>query len=462
MNGITPSRTLFGRKLPERLPIVASKVLAIHDWLAMFERLERDRQDSFLSARLNSLLTHAKRYSPFWKERLRSLSPGKHELHETLETIPVLLRSDLQSHHDEIIADFPGKKNYRVTKASTSGSTGIPVRMEQLQEIKKPPQLASNLVEARWHNLDPMKSMGVIRKKFKDLESFAWGQPFNWYGPVGTGFSRCSKDEEDRDREYSELYEYCALKKPSYLYSGTSMLTGLARYAIENGCRDLRPEAVFSYASVVTEDMRETVREGLGAKVIDRYSAEETGMIARQCPKHNHLHVLSPITLMEIVDENDAPCSVGQPGRVLVTAMQSYGMPLIRYEIGDVAEWGETCDCGITLPVIKKLWGRTSQLITNPDGRTAFARIYARDFEDLRDIQEYRFVLHKNDVVVAQLKVKASSQELTSAVTERVQRALGYPYPVNVQYVEEIDWGSSWKKDNFSVSDAPAPEMTSG
>ena len=135
-------------------------------------------------------------------------------------------------------------------------------------------------------------------------------------------------------------------------------------------------------------------------------------------------------------------------------------MPLIRYEIGDIAEWGEPCDCGIMLPVIRKIWGRIRQMITNPDGRKTFARIYARDFVDLRGLQEYRFVLHKNDIVVAQLKVKASSQELSAAITERVQKALGYPYPVNIQYVEEIDWGSSWKKDSFGISDDLAPEMS--
>jgi hypothetical protein len=42
-------------------------------------------------------------------------------------------------------------------------------------------------------------------------------------------------------------------------------------------------------------------------------------------------------------------------------------------------------------------------------------------------------------------------------VTEKVQRALGYPYPVRVNFVEQIDWGGSWKKEAFAVSDAPAP-----
>jgi phenylacetate-CoA ligase len=136
--------------------------------------------------------------------------------------------------------------------------------------------------------------------------------------------------------------------------------------------------------------------------------------------------------------------------------MQSYAMPLIRYEIGDMAEWGPPCDCGITLPVLKRIWGRTSHHITTPDGRKAYPRIYARDFEDIAGLMEYRFVLHQNAIVVAQLRALEPSPAITATVSERIQKALSYPYPVRVRYVPTIDWGS-WKQDCFAVSDAPAP-----
>jgi phenylacetate-CoA ligase len=232
----------------------------------------------------------------------------------------------------------------------------------------------------------------------------------------------------------------------------------LARYAMQNKRNDLRPEVALTLGSLVTDEIRETVREGLGTRIVDRYSCEETGYIALQCPKHNHFHVLSPVTHVEIVDEDGLPCPVGKPGRVLLTSMQSYAMPLIRYEIGDMAEWGAPCDCGINLPVIRKLWGRTRHLITTPDGRKTYARIYARDFEDLPALLSYRFVLHQNEVVVAQLKAIEQSDELAAAVTERVQRALSYSYPVQIRYVDEIDWGNSWKQEYFGVSDTPPPE----
>jgi phenylacetate-CoA ligase len=124
-----------------------------------------------------------------------------------------------------------------------------------------------------------------------------------------------------------------------------------------------------------------------------------------------------------------------------------------------MAEWGEPCDCGIALPVIKKLWGRLRHMITHPDGRTTYAVLYTRDFEDLENLEEYRFVLHQNSVVVAQLKVKEPSENLARSVTETVQRALTYPYSVRIQYVDKIDWGLSWKKESFAVSDSPPPDV---
>ena len=50
-------------------------------------------------------------------------------------------------------------------------------------------------------------------------------------------------------------------------------------------------------------------------------------------------------------------------GRVVVTHLHNYAMPLIRYEIGDYAIAGGNCDCGINLPVLERVVGRTRNLV---------------------------------------------------------------------------------------------------
>lgn len=439
----------FQTVFPKHLPEMATRVLHIHQQLGRFARTAPRDQDRVLAGQLNHLLEHAKRYAPFWTERLARWSPKDQPLTDVLDQIRPLTRKELQSDFDRLSAKFPKREAMAIGQGSTSGSTGTPVRFERCTKLYMPQYFAVALMCAQWHKMDSMKPLGVIGSRCKDKEKAPLGVPFRWFGPVAVGFERCTKG-----REVADTYNYCGAKNPTYLQAGPTLLTSLARHAIDNGRNDLRPELALTLGSVVTDEIRQTVRKGLGAKIIDRYSCEETGYIAIQCPKHNHMHVISPVTLMEIVDENGKPCGPGQPGRVLITSMQSYAMPLIRYEIGDIAEWDEPCDCGIALPVIKRLWGRTRQLITTPDGKKTYARIYARDFETIAGLLEYRFVLHQNAVVVAQLRVSDRSPAIGDAVTERVQRALNYPYPVRIQYVEKIDWGS-WKQDYFAVSDAP-------
>ncbi len=403
-----------------------------------------------LSQQLAHLLKHAKTNSPFWRERL----PGKKRLApagEMLADIQPLNRHDLQTNFERLSAQFPERAELEIEIVSTSGSTGTPIRVERAAELYFPLYHGVTLLTAMWHGFDQTKPVGVLASAIKDADGAPLGAPFHWFGPVAAGFARSTKD-----REAAELYDYCAGKTPSYLQCGPFFAHALARYALESGRRDLAPKFVQTTGSVVSEDLRETVRLGLGAKIVDRYSCEETGYIAVQCPKHDHFHVMSPVNFVEIVDDKGAPCAVGVPGRVLLTSMHSYAMPLIRYEIGDMAEWGPPCDCGSGLPVITRVWGRTRHHITTPDGRKTHARIYARDFQSIPGLLAYRFVLHHNETVVAQLRVASPSAQIVSAVTQKVQAALSHPYPVQIRYVDRIDWGNNSKQEYFGVSDAPA------
>lgn len=445
----------FTTVFPRHLPSAATRTLDLYGQIRSFERITPARQDTVIASQITHLLRHAKARSPFWAERLADWRPGANRCDDLLRKVPVLTRGDIQEHFPRLAADFPERSALGIQTNTSSGSTGTPVKVEIAVGLSAPLYQAVTLLTAAWHDIKPTKSLGVLGTKCTDKDSTPLGIPFAWFGPVGTCF-----ELNTQARDTPEIYEYCARKKPHYLQTGPSTLLKLARYALAEGLTDWRVEKALTLGSAVTEDIREIVREGLGAEIVDRYSCEEAGYIALQCPKHHVHHVVSPVTHVEIVDAEGAPCGVGQRGRVLVTSLHSYSMPLIRYEIGDMAEWGEPCDCGIRLPVIGKLWGRTRQLFTTPDGRETYGRIYARDFADIPGLLEYRFVLHQNAVVDAQLKVAAGEPRIAGTVTERIQRSLGYPYPVRVRFVNEIEWGRSWKQESFAVSDSPPPPFS--
>jgi phenylacetate-CoA ligase len=87
-----------------------------------------------------------------------------------------------------------------------------------------------------------------------------------------------------------------------------------------------------------------------GATVFDHYGMTEVGPVSYQCPAQaGLLHVLENAHLPEVVDRHTgAPVPPGQPGELVLTTLDRWGSPLLRYRTGDVvrARPRRLCACG--------------------------------------------------------------------------------------------------------------------
>ena len=73
--------------------------------------------------------------------------------------------------------------------------------------------------------------------------------------------------------------------------------------------------------------------------------------------------------IVEVLDSDGYPAALGQEGRVVVTDLSSRPVPLIRYEIGDLASWQETpCGCGRTLPGLASIGGQKMKRLVLQNG----------------------------------------------------------------------------------------------
>jgi phenylacetate-coenzyme A ligase PaaK-like adenylate-forming protein len=141
--------------------------------------------------------------------------------------------------------------------------------------------------------------------------------------------------------------------------------------------RDLQLEIIFSISETVTTRAREVVAERLGARLVGIYSCEEVGTIATECPAARHYHEATENVYVEIVADDGRLAASGRPGRVLVTGLNNYATPFIRYDIGDtaMAAFGP-CSCGRSLPVISQVLGRTRNAFVFKDGKRVWLRIW--------------------------------------------------------------------------------------
>jgi phenylacetate-CoA ligase len=134
-------------------------------------------------------------------------------------------------------------------------------------------------------------------------------------------------------------------------------------------------DTVICYGEGLEDETRRAIRSAFGARVLNRYACEETGAIGLECPAGG-LHVQSEIVRVEILDDDGRPVPPGVEGRVALTAIYNYAMPLIRYVIGDRATLlEEPCSCGCALPCISPVIGRQRHIFRFADGSQVWPSI---------------------------------------------------------------------------------------
>jgi len=142
----------------------------------------------------------------------------------------------------------------------------------------------------------------------------------------------------------------------------------------------LQPRLVVCRGEVMKEEARQIIAQAFRCKVVDLYNCEEVGNITWECPKHQGVfHVNTDNCIVEIVDNEGKPLGVGQEGSIVVTNLFNHTMPLIRYELGDRAEFltigNDECECGAYGPTIGRVAGRDDDFLLAPNGRRISSRV---------------------------------------------------------------------------------------
>jgi len=86
--------------------------------------------------------------------------------------------------------------------------------------------------------------------------------------------------------------------------------------------------------------------------------------------------------IVEVIT-GDQPCASGEEGELVVTELNNYAMPLVRYRTGDFASLSDDpCPCGRTLPVIENLFGRAYDIVVNKQGKSFHGEVIMYIFEE--------------------------------------------------------------------------------
>lgn len=394
---------------------------------------------------LVQLLHHAEKKVPYYEQRLGALGIRAASIisFEDFRQLPILSRKDIQIADTQLYARQLPQDHGRLIEKHTSGSTGRPIKALGT-DLTQFFWSAFTLRDHLWHRRDLQGKLASIRTTVKDASTPGWGPATDSAYKTGPGVMRNIRHDINTQLEWLQQED------PEYVLSHPSNLLALARLSLATGVRLPSLKEVRTFGETVTPEMRATCKEAWGTPVVDAYSSEELGYIALQCPEHEHYHIQSESLLVEILNDDDQPCEPGEIGRVVITTLHNFAMPLIRYEIMDYAEVGEPCPCGRGLPVIKRIMGRQRNLVTLPDGTRHWPSFPAESWAFIAPISQIQLVQRDTNSIEARLVTdRPLSTKETAELIAVLQKHLGYPFQINLQYLQEIERKANFKYEDF-------------
>jgi len=328
-----------------------AELMALQRQFDASERWEVQRLEAAQFDQLGRLVAHAAAM-PFHAARLSAagIDPGVPLTAEAWARLPVLTRAELP--HCAGAAPPP---HGEVSVAASAGTTGAPVRVRKTA-LDGLFWQAALVREERWHRARPEglvlrltaipahlpPALAAVARGPDGLKLPDAGPPANdiWRtGPLVLA---------DAARPAEGVRALIGRHRPAYLLTTPDILRGLLPEL-----RGLpRPEAVWTIGGAVDATLRAACSEVFGAPIVANYAAAEAGYMALQCPDHPHYHVLAENCRLELLDAAGRPATAG---RVVVTPLHNFATPLLRYDIGDEAEFGSACPCGRTLPVLTRI-----------------------------------------------------------------------------------------------------------
>src|SRR5262249_24047775 len=144
----------------------------------------------------------------------------------------------------------------------------------------------------------------------------------------------------------------------TYLVTYPHLIKEIA-LASERTGTNLKFSLVRSLGMALDQETRDICRTVFGCEIADSYGATEAGFLAAECPEGGEYHFGAEVNHLEVLRDDGSAAAPGQVGRVIVTSLYNYAMPLIRYEVGDLAEVGSPSSrCGRGLPLLRRVVGR--------------------------------------------------------------------------------------------------------
>jgi phenylacetate-CoA ligase len=234
--------------------------------------------------------------------------------------------------------------------------------------------------------------------------------------------------------------------RPDIIWGLTSNIILLATIIEREGTEDIQPRLVFTNGEILDQKGRDLIASAFGVGPLDCYASHEFGSIAWECQERKGYHINIDSLVVEFIKEGGW-AQPGESGELVITSLNSYAMPLIRYSIGDVGILSDKpCPCGRGLPLMSLMEGRVLDFLLLPDGRKISPHPLRRALIDIPGIFRYQIIQEEKDkITVKIMKGEGFSAETIDKIREKCRAILGDNIEAKPLVVDDLPKDKSGK-----------------
>jgi phenylacetate-CoA ligase len=425
-------------------PVATLKYPLLKNTLKNLEYLNKsqwstpEQIEEFRSQRLQQMLNHAYENVPYYHKIFQGLSLKPTDIRSVsdLSRLPILTKDIIRKNLPDLLPKNVPKD--RLIQTATGGSTGEPMKF---------------FIDSNWNAWNmaaAYRQWSWAGYNIGDKMIYLWSAPQDISDQERLKTKILNKINRTMFLDAHKLTqqtieEYIATLrsfKPKIINAYASAIYVIAQYMEKKGITDIHLKAVLTSCETLFPYQRKVIEQAFGCRVYDYYSGRDTTFHAGECPEHTGYHMAQENAIVEFIKNNE-PVSPGEVGKMIITDLENYAMPFIRYEIGDLGRLStEKCRCGRNLPLLKEIAGRIRDVIVTKDGKYLTGAFISTLFYDnkglTKGIQQYQFIQKTTDHAILKIvKAEDFSELELDKILQKIKGQCGDMH-IDIEFVDMI------------------------
>lgn len=393
---------------------------------------EKEKIQYIQNKKFEILIDHAKKNVPYYTEILKEVK----DIND-LRRIPFLTKSTIKERFHDLKATNLPESDFE--KNSTSGSTGESMYFysDRNDNYSTACLIRGDMLTGWKYGEKSLIVWGALR----DINAH-----LSFKAKINKKFIQKYKILSSFNLSDSHIDDYINIInkfRPSILIGYPTGLFLIAQYILKFNKKITAVKGIISAGENLYDFQREIIEKAFEQKVFNRYGSREVKHIASECTAHNGLHICTDHVIVEIINENGEPANPGENGEIVLTDLDNFVFPMIRYKIGDIGVLKNSnfvCSCGVTLPMLEKVEGRTMDIIIGMNGNrvtgTFWTLFFKHKFNGIVKFQVIQDVLDELSIYFEIDKFYNTADEIK--IKKEIFELLGYEMKIQIFIVDEI------------------------